>query len=233
MGLAPTEAKIQKEHAAAAKTLAEWGINLNLAPVLDVEEGFFGICHERSLHRDPVVVAMLARAAIKAWKQAGMMVTVKHFPGHGGVRDDSHKVLPVDHRSQDALLKNALMPFELLKDEADLVMPAHVLYTACDVHPATFSSFWLKDYLRGTMAFKGAVLSDDLSMGACRSVGPVELCAQRALDAGCDFALICNDRAGVLRTLDSLEASPPQPSAYRQAFYRKLGAQHPGQARGL
>jgi beta-N-acetylhexosaminidase len=129
----------------------------------------------------------------------------KHFPGHGGIAEDSHTDLPVDSRSLDLLWEEDIVPFRRLIDNGiEGVMPAHVIYDQVDRQPAGFSAFWLKEVLRRRLGFQGVIFSDDLSMAAAGVVGgPVER-AVAAIEAGCDVALVCNDRDAAGRVLEAL-----------------------------
>jgi beta-N-acetylhexosaminidase len=132
--------------------------------------------------------------------QAGMGNCGKHFPGHGFVKADSHVAIPVDRRSLKTILAEDGRPFEWLSPSLAAVMPAHVIYPKVDARPAGFSARWLKDVLRGRLAFAGAIFSDDLSMEAGRYIDERLLsfadAALAALQAGCDLAMLCNQSVG-------------------------------------
>ncbi|MBB3188980.1 beta-N-acetylhexosaminidase [Halomonas cerina] len=185
--------------------MAACGLDLSLAPVLDVDAGHSSVIGDRSFSALPEEVAALGAAFIDGLHEAGMAAVGKHFPGHGGVAADSHLELPVDERSLDTLRAHDLVPFKALAPRLGGMMPAHVVYPAFDHRPAGFSPAWL-GMLRETLGFKGTIFSDDLSMaGACSAGSPAER-ARRALDAGCDMLLVCNDRRAALEVLEACEA---------------------------
>ena len=126
-----------------------------------------------------------------------MAAVLKHFPGHGAVVADSHLQLPVDRRDYGAVLDD-MQPYERLINNglAAGVMLAHVVYREMDELPAGFSQTWIGRELRGRLGFGGAVFCDDLSMKATTAYGSMRRRARRALDAGCDMVLVCNDRRG-------------------------------------
>jgi len=140
------------------------GVDLSFTPVLDLDHGPSGVIGDRAFHRDPRVVAALARSLMLGLLQAGMATCGKHFPGHGHVRGDSHLEVPVDRRSLDAILNDDARPYAWLSTVLASVMPAHVIYPKVDAQPAGFSARWLRGILRNELGFEGAIFSDDLSM---------------------------------------------------------------------
>ena len=186
------------------------GVDFSFTPVLDLDWGESGVIGDRAFHRDPRVVAMLARALMQGLLQAGMANCGKHFPGHGFVRADSHTEIPVDRRSLKAILADDAAPYPWLSTVLTSVMPAHVIYPKVDGRPAGFSAQWLQDILRGRLRFDGAIFSDDLSMeGARRIDGRVVSYTDAgvaALNAGCDLVLLCNQSLGDGQAVDELIA---------------------------
>ena len=186
------------------------GVDFSFTPVLDLDWGESGVIGDRAFHRDPRVVAMLARALMQGLLQAGMANCGKHFPGHGFVRADSHTEIPVDRRSLKAILADDAAPYPWLSTVLTSVMPAHVIYPKVDGRPAGFSAKWLQDILRGRLRFDGAIFSDDLSMeGARRIDGQVVSYTDAgvaALNAGCDLLLLCNQSLGDGQAVDELIA---------------------------
>jgi beta-N-acetylhexosaminidase len=187
------------------------GVDLSFTPVLDLDHGPSGVIGDRAFHRDPRVVAMLAKSLMHGLLRSGTGNCGKHFPGHGYVAADSHTAVPVDGRSLKAILADDARPYEWLSTTLTSVMPAHVVYPKVDARPAGFSPRWLKDILRGQLGFTGAVFSDDLSMEGARHVaGRGELsyaeAAALALDAGCDMVLLCNQSVDGGEAVDALLA---------------------------
>ena len=188
-----------------AADLVACGIDLSFTPVLDLDHGPSAVIGDRAFHRDPRVVALLAKGLLHGLLQAGMSNCGKHFPGHGHVAADSHVAIPVDERDLDTILDDDALPYAWLGTTLASVMPAHVIYPAVDARPAGFSPVWLRDILRGRLGFEGAIFSDDLSMEGASVAGDVVSAGQAALAAGCDMVLVCNDGARADRLLDGLE----------------------------
>jgi len=184
-----------------AVELRAHGVDFSFAPVLDVDFGASSVIGDRAFSGEPAVIAALAEAFVSGLKDGGAASVGKHFPGHGFVRADSHVDVPLDERPLRAIEAADLQPYRrLIGRGLDAVMPAHVIYPAVDSRPAGFSPIWLRDILRGRLAFEGMIISDDLSMeGASVAGGPLER-ARAALEAGCDMVLLCNapQSAGVL-----------------------------------
>lgn len=186
-------------HVMACEVLAV-GIDASFAPVLDIDNGSL-VIGDRAFGQDIATACALASAFIDGMNKAGMGATGKHFPGHGSVVPDSHTHDATDHRSFDEIWQQDAQVFVRTLDKLTALMPAHVVFPKIDNKPAGFSSIWLKDILRGQLGFGGALFSDDLSMKAAHIAGGVPQRVAAALGAGCDVALICNDRQGVLETL--------------------------------
>lgn len=176
-----------------AAELRACGVDLSFTPVLDLDYGVSSVIGDRAFHRDPRVVAMLARALAQGLAMAGMAACGKHFPGHGAVTQDSHHEIPVDNRTLARILKEDAAPYEWLGDLViPSVMPAHVIYPKVDASPAGFSKRWIQDVLRGQLQYDGVVFSDDLTMEGASVAGDITARAHAALSAGCDMVLVCN-----------------------------------------
>lgn len=190
-----------------AAELRSVGVDFSFAPVLDVESGISQVIGDRAFGTDPFTVTRLAGKFMAGMHGAGMAAVGKHFPGHGGVVEDSHKALPIDPRDLTTLEERDLIPFKtLISQGLEGIMPAHVIYSALDTQPAGFSSFWIQEVLRGRLGFDGAIFSDDLSMAGAAFAGSYADRAQRALDAGCDMVLVCNDPMAADEVLESLSS---------------------------
>jgi len=188
-------------------------IDFSFAPVLDVECGISQVIGDRAFGGDPETVIHLASAFARGMSRAGMASVGKHFPGHGGVVEDSHHALPVDRRSRPELDARDLRPFRtLIGDGLDGIMPAHVIYSAIDSRPAGFSPYWIQEVLRGELGFTGAIFSDDLSMAGAAHAGGYSDRARLALEAGCDMVLVCNAPGAAAEVLDTLSGWSADPA---------------------
>ncbi len=176
-----------------AAELSELGISVDCAPVLDLPApGADAVIGDRALGRDPELIALLGRAFCEGLLQGGIMPVIKHVPGHGRAKVDSHRAAPIVEAARAELERTDFKPFRALAD-APWAMTAHVAFTAIDRdNPATVSSRVIAEVIRGFIGFDGVLVSDDLSMEALRG-DPGERAAA-ALQAGCDVALHCNGK---------------------------------------
>jgi beta-N-acetylhexosaminidase len=174
-----------------AQCLAEYEINVNFAPVVDLHSpasqaiGKFG----RSFSADPQEIVPFASEFIQQHRALGVFTCLKHFPGHGLAQDDTHNGL-VD-ATNHADLKRELIPYEsLIKDgKAPMIMMSHIINRTIDPdHPASLSAFMHK-LLRDDLKYNGLIISDDLLMGAITQQYTVENYVQKAFDAGTDILL--------------------------------------------
>ena len=189
------------------------GVDLSFTPVLDLDWERSQVIGDRSFHRDPEVVARLARELITGLRRAGMKSCGKHFPGHGWVEADSHVAIPVDRRPLSEI-ETDMAPFRQVP--LDAVMPAHVIYPAVDDRPAGFSSVWIGK-LRREIGFSGVVFSDDLSMEGASVAGGIVERVEAAWRAGCDMLLVCNAPDKVGDVLDRWQPTPDPERAQRIA----------------
>ncbi len=188
-----------------ASELRACGVDFSFAPVLDLSNPLSRVIADRGLHSRPDAVSDLAMHWMHGVRQAGMANVGKHFPGHGSVAEDSHLEMPLDQRSLEDLLMADLIPFErAIGNNLEAIMPAHVIYAQIDAQPAGFSHFWLQKILRGRFAFQGVIFSDDLNMAAAAEGGDYRQRARAAIEAGCDMALICNNRPAAMQVLEEM-----------------------------
>lgn len=181
------------------------GIDLSLAPVLDLNRGLNTVIGARAFHADPAVVTTLATALIEGMQAAGMAAVGKHFPGHGGVLEDSHLALPTDTRTFAEIANSDLLPFAaLVKKGISAMMAAHIVFPAIDALPVSYSRRWLQDILRSQLKFQGTIFSDDLTMEGANISENYADRVKAAREAGCDFALLCNHPEGVIQAIDQL-----------------------------
>jgi len=186
-----------------AAELAALGVNMPLAPVVDLDYGQSAVIGERALaaHTEPITA--LARALCAGLRDGGSVATAKHFPGHGFVVPDSHAELPLDEREYAALAADMAPYRSLIADGLASVMMAHIRYPAVDDLPASLSPHWIGHVLRGALGFAGSVFCDDLSMAGAAAMGDAQERAGLALAAGCDWLPVCNDRAAVCTLVEA------------------------------
>ncbi|WP_374569930.1 beta-N-acetylhexosaminidase [Phenylobacterium sp.] len=174
-----------------AHDLAELGINVDCVPVLDVPvPGAHDIIGDRAYGRTVEEVALLGRAAAEGLIAGGVLPVIKHIPGHGRARADSHLELPLVEASYEELDGWDFEPFRVLSD-MPMAMSAHVVYTAVDAkRPATTSRKAVGQVIRRAIGFDGLLMTDDLSMKALS--GDFAERARASHAAGCDVILHCN-----------------------------------------
>jgi beta-N-acetylhexosaminidase len=200
------------------------GLDFSFAPVLDLDWGESTVIGDRSFGRDPATVAALAGEVIGGLAEVGVASCAKHFPGHGFVKADSHHEIPRDTRSFAEIASDDMLPFKLLADKFDSVMPAHIIFEQVDAMPAGFSSHWLKNVLREQLSFRGVIFSDDLTMEGASVVGGDVARALAALNAGCDMVLLCNDQTRCSALLAGLVAQGVSPNATQSNHLKRMHA---------
>jgi beta-N-acetylhexosaminidase len=188
-----------------ASDLAALGITVDCLPIADVPiAGADAVIGDRAYGDTPHQVAALAAAVAAGLMAGGVLPVVKHMPGHGRATADSHARLPVVATDRNKLELTDFAAFMPLAD-LPLGMTAHVVFTAIDPGlPATTSVTIIQEVIRGLIGFAGALMSDDLSMGALS--GSLAARTQRALSAGCDLILHCN---GQLAEMEEVAANCP------------------------
>ena len=184
---------VSKYYRLTAREMHLVGLNLNLAPVLDVSSG--EVMERRSFGRDPSLVSQCGKAAIEAIQSEKIIATAKHFPGLGRTQKDPHHDLPLISVGRDELDHCDLAPFKAaVQAQVACVMTSHTLYPALDPeYPGTFSGAIIKSLLRDQLGFSGVVITDDLEMGAVGEKYSQEAASIAALKAGADLLLVCND----------------------------------------
>ena len=178
-----------------AAELNQVGINMNMAPVMDISpEGFDSIMAGRAFGDNPSRVARMGAKVIKHLQLNNIMAVAKHFPGIGRTTLDSHLDMPVLSDDLSALEQFDLIPFEAsIKTGVCGVMLSHIFYPELDPHwPASLSPPIARDLLRRQMKFDGLVLTDDLDMGAIAKHYDIQSAIQQILSAEIDLTLICH-----------------------------------------
>jgi beta-N-acetylhexosaminidase len=194
--------------ATIAKELRAVGVNMNMAPVLDVNSNPDNpVIGDRAFGTTPDVVSELGLATVAGLQDNRVVACGKHFPGHGDTSTDSHKELPVVETQRDRLEAVEFPPFRrAIQRGVASMMTAHVLYRALDPElPATLSPTIITDFLRRELQYDGAVLTDDLEMLAIIDHYGIEDAAVRAILAGCDILLICKDRDREIAAFEAVE----------------------------
>lgn len=180
------------------------GIDISFAPVIDVDRNTSSIIGNRAFSDNPDLVSALATKFVDGMNKAGMQATGKHFPGHGGIFEDSHITEPFDNRNYADLFSRDIKPFIQLRDKLAAVMSAHIVFPKVDDKSVGFSSKWLKDILRDEIKFKGLVFSDDLSMKGSGD-DTFSIKAINSIEAGCDMVLVCNHTDGASEVINYFE----------------------------
>ncbi len=153
-----------------SKILFDLGINLNLAPVIDVSTNSNDYMYSRALGEDSSVTSQYAKEVIKASKGLGVSYTLKHFPGYGN-NADTHSGEVIDNRSYEDILKNDLPPFETGIDEgAEAVLVSHNIVNSIDSNNPASLSISIHNLLRNELKFTGIIITDDLAMGATKDI---------------------------------------------------------------
>ena len=202
------------------KTLHRMGINVNCAPVLDLpQQDAHPIIGSRAFSHRADVTTSLGRHFIDALQKQNVHAVIKHIPGHGRAKEDSHLSLPIVDTHKKTLMESDFLPFQALarplnaqqqpppQQPPPWAMTAHVTYTDIDArHPATLSPIVIQDIIRDMMAFDGVLITDDIAMHALSYLSPIER-ARSALNAGCDLVLHCPCHRDTMRQL--AENLPP------------------------
>ena len=179
----------------SARELRDVGINMNMAPVLDVAvDPRSSIMKERAFGSDPEWVSRLGMAVIHHLQEGGVMAVAKHFPGIGRTTLDSHLDLPFLETNTQDLTAIDLAPFrEAIKNGVSGMMLSHICYHSLDDQkPASLSKKIARDLLRHRLGYDGVVMTDDLDMGAIKKHHEVQTSLQQILAADIDIALICH-----------------------------------------
>ena len=181
-----------------ASELIACGVDLSFSPVLDLDQNSSSVIGDRAFSDQIDVVIDCARAFIFGMHEAGMASVGKHYPGHGSISEDSHVEKPIDKRILNEIENKDLIPFKELINDLDGIMTAHILFPEVDKNVTTFSKIWLSEILKEKLSFKGIIFSDDLNMEGANDYKSFYLKAEKAINAGCEMILICNNRNGVL-----------------------------------
>lgn len=197
-----------KAYQTTARELAGLGINVNLAPVVDVlTNPVNSVIKERSFGEDPVWVAEMSKVAVKAIKSENILACAKHFPGIGDIGIDPHSDLPVNSNSKERFEKIDFLPFRAsITCNVDMIMSTHVLCPDLDAkEPASLSQIICQDILQKELGFKGILITDDMQMGAIRKNRELAEGCQKAFLAGNDLILIGDKYEDQIEVLEHFE----------------------------
>ena len=204
------EQKLKDYALTCAKELREIGVNMNLAPVLDIcprgEELFM---ERRCLGDDPQKVAELGALVIEAMQSAKVAACAKHFPGLGVAELDPHLDLPVVELPRSRFDEKELVPFRRAKEVGVAsFMTSHAVYSNFDEGlPGTLSREIVHDFLRNKIGYNGLVITDDLEMGAIEQFMPFPKAALQSFVAGSDLLLACHDHQKIRAALKEMAAA--------------------------
>ena len=175
------------------KDMLSLGINLNLAPCLEINEDLLNpLVNVRGYGQTKEFVLKQAKGFVKGIQDSGALSCIKHFPGAGSSTKDSHLELPIIEDSKEDLLNYNMYPFVNLT-ESDALMTSHCLYKSFDELPSTLSHVLLTDVLRKQIGFNGLIISDGMEMKAISDVYGIGKGSVMALNAGCDILLLCHE----------------------------------------
>ena len=234
LGGTKDEGLVKRAGRGVGKALKALGFNMNLAPVLDVNDSqkanFIGT---RAFGSDPKIVSRMGAAFSLGLQDSGILPTAKHFPGHGGLSVDSHVKTGVKDSSVEGMWSHDLEPYRQLQKKLRhpwAIMLAHVAYPKLDPSgvPATFSKSIISKLLRKEMKFKGLVITDDLDMGGAQIAGDLGNRAVRSLQAGADMIMVSwglKQQQQVLRAIVKAVKSGKLPEArINESLQRILAA---------
>ncbi len=190
-----------------AEELSRIGINMNMAPVMDVAyKGVKSIMAGRAFGDDPAWVSKMGITVIKHLQNNGIMAVAKHFPGIGRTTLDSHIDMPFLKVDSEALFAFDLPPFEAaIRNGVAGIMLSHILYSGIDTEwPASLSPVIAKDLLRAKMEFDGLVMTDDLDMGSIAGRYDIKTIIKQILLADIDLVLICHKGPWIENAFDEI-----------------------------
>ena len=198
------------------------GININTVPVLDVRRKYsHNVIGNRSFSTDPQIISKIGNLCINLYKNYKIATVIKHIPGHGLSKKDSHHNLSIIKTKKTELIKKDFKPFKMC--QSLFAMTAHVVYDVYDpIYTATHSKIIINEVIRKHIGFRGILISDDISMKALKY--GLKDNAIKALDAGCNLILHCN---GNVKEMSKLAKIVPKIDKFTQKktshFYNFLG----------
>lgn len=204
------------------------GINLDFAPCVDVFTNPANtVIGDRALSSDPEMVAKHASALVRGYIKADVLTCAKHFPGHGNTIIDSHEDLPVENLDLKSLEERELIPFKkAFKSRVDMVMTSHIKFPKIDPDwPVTLSEIFIQKIIRDECRYRGLIITDDLGMKAMTKHYGIEDVPVRALKAGVDLLLYCNDPEVPPQALEAILEATAQGTLQKsdlEASYQRI-----------
>ncbi|ETI69807.1 beta-N-acetylhexosaminidase [Neobacillus vireti] len=192
------------------RELKEFGLNLDFAPVLDINSNPNNpVIGDRSFGNNAEIVSKLGVQTMRGIQSQNVITTIKHFPGHGDTSVDSHLDLPIVNKSLKELKELEIIPFErAINQGADVVMVAHILLPQLDkTNPGTMSKAVMTDLLRKQLGFTGVIITDDMTMGAITEHFDIGKAAVESVKAGSDIILVGHDYNNVVKIISSLKTA--------------------------
>lgn len=213
----------------AGKELRKTGINMALAPALDINTNpknpIIGV---RSLGADPIKTAELGKAIINGFRASNIMTIAKHFPGHGATYEDTHKKMPEIKMTAEEISDTHLYPFkEAMKAGVDGIMTVHILFSQLDPdNPVTLSSTVIQGMIRQKMEYNGLVMTDSLDMSGITSRMSIKKAAAAAVKAGADIILLGkgNFKAALEEIVSQVERKEIPMSRIDEAYNKIIAA---------
>ncbi|HXY07852.1 MAG TPA: beta-N-acetylhexosaminidase [Terriglobales bacterium] len=238
LGLAPAPAEVfrsgdrrlyRKQGRVIGDECRALGFNTDFAPVVDLAfEASRKVMNSRAVSADPAEVIRYAREFLAGLRAAGVLGTLKHFPGLGEANLDTHHALPSVRKPWNKLWAEDLAPYRALRREAPMVLVGHAAYPKVtrDRTPASLSRKWIREVLQRKIGYRGLVVSDDLEMGGVLRAAPIEQAAVAHIRAGGDLCLVCHVQEHVVRCHEALTRASERDPAFqlrcRQAIERVL-----------
>ena len=200
---------LQNQTKEIALELKSYGINMNFAPVLDVnttEEN--PIIGERAFSANVEEVTNAGKVVIREYEKYGIISVGKHFPGHGAATADSHKTLPVIDLPKDEIENIHIKPFkEAINIGLNAIMAAHVLYPQLDSeNPASVSKKIINDILIDNLGFEGLIITDDMEMNGIKGLSRIEACT-KAINAGISMFIFRDTTKDIVELVNDIETA--------------------------
>ena len=206
-----------------AKEMGRWlyllGFDINFAPVVDSLLTNSPLLKNRVFGSSKKEILKFAEPFAKGLIEGGVLACLKHFPGHGGVSEDSHKTLPKDFRSLKKLKPQLEIFKSLFLKYPCGIMTAHIEFSLIDKKPATFSKIILKSLLRKNMGFKGLLISDDIDMQALKNFSPGERFFY-AIKGGCDLIIACQNLNSPKEIIKYFQKNPKKKEEIKKELAR-------------